>query len=503
MKSQIKTGVILGYINMVASIVISLIYVPVVLKLVGQSEYGLYSLVASIIGYLSVLDMGFGNAMVRFVSKSKAKSEIEKERKINGLFLTLYSIIGIVAFIIGLVLMMNVGNIFKALTVAELAKAKILMIILVVTVSVSFPLSIFDSYVMASEKFTFAKLLQLIKTILLPLTIFIVLKFGYKSIGMVIVSSSFKIMVHISSMIYCFKKLKMKIYFSIKNIDKRLLKEVIVYSFFIFLNILVTNLYNNTDQVILGAVSGTVAVSIYAVATKITTINQKFSTNISGVFFPRITKTLEQKDGVKKASDIFIKVSRIQLYLLSLILFGFILIGKSFIAIWVGKKYIDAFYIILLLIGPSLIPLTQNIGISIIQAMNRHKFRSVVYLIIAILNIFISIPLAKKYGGVGAATGTAIATFLGQIFTMNIYYYKVVKIDIPTYWKRFVKFFLPMATAVLIFHYYTKDIYFNFTKVIIIGASFMLIYLLYCIPYLNNEEKQYISKIMRKIKIKK
>ena len=131
MKNQIKSGVVLGYINMIVNILVSLIYVPIMLRLMGQSEYGLYSLVASVIAYLSVLDMGFGNAMIRFVSKSKVRKDKEEEKKINGLFLLLYLIIGVVAFLIGLVLIFNVSNIFKALTVAELAKAKIIMAILV------------------------------------------------------------------------------------------------------------------------------------------------------------------------------------------------------------------------------------------------------------------------------------------------------------------------------------------------------------------------------------
>ena len=70
MKKEIKIGAILGYVNMIVSLLVSFLYTPILLKHLGQSEYGLYALVASIIGYLSVLDMGFGNAMIRFVSKS-------------------------------------------------------------------------------------------------------------------------------------------------------------------------------------------------------------------------------------------------------------------------------------------------------------------------------------------------------------------------------------------------------------------------------------------------
>ena len=498
MKNEIKTGAILGYVNMAASLLVSLLYTPILLSNLGQSEYGLYALVASVIGYLSVLDMGFGNAMIRFVSRSKVKQTKSDENKINGLFLLLYLIIGIIAFIIGLILLFNISSIFKSLTPLELKKARTIMIILIFTISISFPLSIFDSYVVSSEKFKFIKILALIQTLIIPITMLPLLFLGYKAIAMVIVTSSYTIIFHLITMYYCFKKLDMKINFSFKNIDKVLLKEVLFYSLFIFLNIIVDNIYNNTDQIILGIVSGTVAVSIYSVSMKISQINMRFSTTISGLFFPKINKLLEEDDGDKKVSDIFIKVSRIQLYVMALILFGFVIFGKQFIILWVGEQYIDSYYILLLLLIPSIVPLTQNIGISILQAKNKHKFRSLIYLIIAILNVLISIPLARQYAGIGAAIGTALATIIGQIVTMNIYYWKVVKIDIPTYWRRFLKFMVPLGVVSIVLRKYISMIN-NNLLCLALALVFVLFYVIYAYFYTNNEERNYLKSIKKRL----
>ena len=499
MKKEIKIGAVLGYVNMIVSLLISFLYTPILLKHLGQSEYGLYALVASIIGYLSVLDMGFGNAMVRYVSKSKASPDKLNESKINGLFLFLYTIIGIVSFIIGFILLSKAGSIFAALTPEELSKAKVIMIILVCTVSISFPLSIFDSYVVSSEKFKYIKILSLIKTLIVPLTMLPLLYLGHKAITMVIVTSSYSLIFHLITIIYCFKKLKMKITFSFHSIDKTLLKEILIYSFFIFLNIVVDNIYTNTDQVILGNVAGTIAVSIYAVAARISQINTSFSTTISGLFFPRITKTLEEENGNQKVSNIFIKVSRVQLYIMALIVFGFIVFGKQFILLWVGNDYVSAYYIILLLIVPAIIPLTQNIGISILQAKNKHKFRSVVYICIAVLNIFISIPLAKQYGGVGAAIGTAIANIIGQITVMNFYYWKKIGIDIPTYWKRFISFMTPFAIVSAGVYYLVSKATFTFPTLILAIIGYTIIYFIYAYTFMNEEEREYVRKIKRKV----
>lgn len=500
MKSEIKSGAIIGYVNMVANIIITFVYTPIMLRLMGNSEYGLYSLVSSVIAYLSVLDMGFGNAMIRFVSKAKARKEKKEEYKINGLFLILYSIIGIITIIIGCILLSNIQKMFPALTDIEIKKAKIIMEILIFTIAISFPFSIFDSYVLACEKFKFLKTLNLIKTISIPLTMLPLLFLGYKSIAMVIVTSAYNIIYHIATLICCFKKLNMKIKISVKNIDKDLFKSIFNYSFFVFLSLIVDTVFNNTDQVILGSVCGTMAVSIYAVGTKIVNMNVTVSTTISGLFLPRITKMLEEKDSDEKISDLFIKVSRIQIYLMMLILSGFVIFGRQFLNLWVGPDYKDVYYIILLIIGPSLIPLTQNIGISVIQARNQHQFRAIVYAFIAIINIVISIPLARKFEGIGAAIGTLIANVLGQIITMNIFYWKKAKLDIPKYWKFLTIFTLKVSALGLLMMLVIKNIEFNWMKLLFGIVLYVIFYGIIVMLTMNKEEKNYLMEILNNIK---
>ena len=119
----------------------------------------------------------------------------------------------------------------------------------------------------------------------------------------------------------------------------------------------------------------------------------ELSTAMSGVFLPNIVYLYERKKDMKEISDLFLRVGRLQMAILTLALGGYIALGKEFISLWVGDDYRDAYYIGLIIMLPALIPLTQNIGISILRAMNLHKYRSYMYLIIAILNVCISIPL--------------------------------------------------------------------------------------------------------------
>ena len=309
-------------------------------SLMGQNEYGLYSLAVSVIAYLFVLDMGFGNAMIRFVAKNQARKDLKKEREINGMFLLLYIITGIIAFIIGMIIFLNIANIFGgSLDAAELDKDKNINAnsdcdnILVV------PAQHIDSYAIASERFNFLKILDIVKNLAIPLTMMPILFMGGKSISMAIVTSVFTLGYHLVTMRYCFKKLKMRITFKLRGLDKGLLKTIATYSFWIFLNIIVDNLYDNTDQIILGSICGTSAVAVYAVAAKFSSLYRIFSTSISGVFLPKDYQNSRRKDGDKKISDIFLQVSRLQMYIMTLILSGFVIFGRQFMDLWVGPAY--------------------------------------------------------------------------------------------------------------------------------------------------------------------
>lgn len=500
-KSQIKVGAVLGYVKMGLSVGVAFIYTPIMLRLLGKSEYGLYSLVASMVGYLSVLDMGFGNAMVQFLAKAKAKNESAKEARLNGIFLLLYVVMGVIALIIGSVLLLNINSIYgDKLTSEELGKARVIMAILVATVAISFPLSVFDSFAIANEQYILIRIVDVIKTVAYPMLALPLLFMGYKSISMVVVTSALTVASHLYMLYYCFAKLRMKIVFKHDKTNAKLIRRIVNYSFFIFLGIIVDVVFNNTDQVILGGVCGTAAVAIYAVAIKISSINMNFSTTISALFLPRITKMLERDDSEKEVSKLFIRVSRIQLYIMAFILSAFLFLGRDFVVLWAGEDYQESFLTTVVLIAPSIIPLTQNVALSVIQAKNKHRFRAIVYMIIAVLNIGISIPLAKRFGSLGAAYGTAIANLLGQILVMNIYYAKVIKLDILGYWKNFIAFMVPIMVclplAMAIKNKLVNGV--SWMSLIICGLCFGVIYCSYVFLYMNKDERGQIARFYRR-----
>lgn len=150
---------------------------------------------------------------------------------------------------------------------------------------------------------------------------------------------------------------------------------------------------------------------------------------------------------------------------------------------------------------PVTVPLIQNIGSNILQAKNKHKFKTIVFFVTAIGNVAISIPLIKQYGPIGAAIGTAILFLVGSIVFLNIYYYKKININIPKFWKEIFKLSIPIAIVFIPSIFICRIITFNFYTLIIAIIIYTMIYgILIWKMGMNEYEKSLITEPIRKVK---
>jgi O-antigen/teichoic acid export membrane protein len=501
--NQLKAGAVLSYLYLGLGTAISIAYTPFMLRLLGQSEYGLYNLVASVVSYLGLLNFGFGHAYIRYFSRFSVNDDRENIAKLNGMFLIIFSIIGLIAVLAGGVLVYYTETILGSeLTIRELSIAKVLMVIMVINIAISFPAIVFNSHITAKERFIFQKSLQLVRVIANPLLVLPVLIMGYGSIGMVVVITVLNLAIEISNMFFCFKKLRIQ--FTFREFDFSLMKEMAVFSSFIFMNLIVNQINWNVDRFILGRFHGTIAVATYSLSSQLNAYYLSLSTAISNVFVPRVNKMVSSENDSSALTSLFTSVGRMQFFVLSMVFTGLIFFGRPFISMWAGADYAESYPIALMLIIPVTIPLIQNLGIEIQRAKNMHKFRSWVYLFIAIGNIFITIPLVKLYGGIGAAAGTAIALIIGNIFIMNWYYHRRVGLNILFFWKRIISI-LPSTIPPVLLGLFLSSYFdlFELHMLIICGLCYIIVYTISIwVLGLNEYEKSLVIKPLNKLKSK-
>lgn len=503
--NQRKLGSIISYLQMFLGVIISLIYTPYMIKKLGQSEYGLYNTVASTISMMSVLSLGFNSSYIKYYAKYKEENDTESIWKLNGLFLTIFTIIGCVALTCGIYISRHLEMIFKdGLTAGEYTLAQNLLILLTINLAVSFPMSVFGDIISAHEQFVFLKLLGIIKTVCSPLLTIPLLFAGFRSIAIVATTIALSFFTDVVYFVFVVGYLKEKFVF--RDLSKELFQELFVYTSFIAINIVVDQINWNIDKLLLARFKGTIAVAVYSIGYTLNNYYSMISTAISGVFTPLVHKIVNEtrcdlKAQRKQLTDLFVRVGRIQLLILALVALGLIFFGKSFIGFWAGEGYQEAYYVVLLLALPATVPLIQNVGIEIQRAENKHKFRSIVYLIMAFLNLGVSIVFCQWWGAVGSALGTAISLVVANGLLINWYYQKACNIDVVAFWKNILKmakgFVVPILFGIGILLFVQMD------SLIKLMGWIVLYSLVYCVSVwmlsMNGYEKNLVIRPVGRI----
>ena len=451
-RSQLKSGFILSYTAIFIQSIISIIYTPVMLRLMGQSDYGLLQLATSAIAHLGILSFGFNGSYLRFYTGFRAEGNKEKTAVLNGTYAAVFVSASLLSVILGGVITACAHLIFKgSMSPSEIGTLRVLLGIMTVNLALSFPCSVFDSYIVAQERFTFQKLLVIFTALLNPMLTLPLLIWGKGSVAAAICMTVITLVKLVVSGSYCVKKLGMKFHF---KYDSDLLGSLVTFSFFVFLNIISDQINWNADKTILGIVRGSDEVTLYSLGAQFNTYFLTFSYALSALFSPRAYRIAVARHSDMLLNKFFARFGRIQLSVMAFIFLALIAVGKPFMRLWSGLNTDIPYYTAIILIAPLLVTSAQSIGIEIQRAKDMHRFRSVLYLITAFINIVISIPLCIHFGAIGGAIATCACMITGHIIIMNFYYQKKVGLDMMYYWREIARllpaFIAPIICAVLL-----------------------------------------------------
>jgi len=502
-RSQRGIGIAMSYISVAIGLLTTVVYTPLINRTLGMETYGAYSWSLSIIQYLSLFQLGLYATFTRFYSRLKERGDNRGVAELNGLFLCIYIIIGIVAFTAGMVLIKSIGTIIPVpsnVDASEVDSLRFLMIIMVINISIDFPTYIFLSNIIVQEQYFFARLMNIVKQLLSPLLGIPMLLLGFGSASLVFATTTVTILIELSYIVFCFRVLHIHFRFRIPSF--RYLKEIFSFSFFIFLNLIVDQINWSVDKNLLGFYAGTVEVGIYTNADQLSQYFFSFASTISDVFTPKVHRIVaaNRKNANKELTGLFIQIGRLQFMLLSLITIGFIAVGKPFVNFY-ANGYTATYYVAIILFFSIFISAIQYLGTPILQAKNMHRFKAVLNFSVVFLNIALSIPLCKRFGAVGSAIGTFISNIFINGFVINWYYAKHVGLNIRLFWYNMIKLsrglIFPIIMMFVIVLGIRPDSIFS---MIIWGIVIVITYAVSMLKWgMNKTEKKFVFRMIRKL----
>ena len=495
-----RKGVILSYGLMIFEVLNTLLLTPFIIRTLGQAEFGVYKLTIAINGYLLLLDLGIGNATVKYISKYRVNKDRDNEKKFLGIVIIYYMIIGLITLLLGLIITFAFPKIFATgLSIEEIKLGQKLIFITMITSSISLGTSAFNNVIISYERFGVAKGSQIITIILRIIFSFIALKLGLGSIGLVLINLIMTIITRLYFIIYVFVNIKLIPMF--KGINKKFIKEIIFYSSWILLQMIATQLNAGLDQVLIGSLvaSSTVILAIYGIGSQISQYFQSIGSAFTGVLMPGVVKIVESKTNNEKIEDEMIRIGRYILMVLILIWGVFLIEGKEFIVLWAGKENIDAYIVAVILMSVHMLILTKSIGTQVLWAMNEHKEQAILKFIIVLLNMLLTVFLIKWNPLLGATIGTFISLLLGDVIVMDVIFYKKIGINIKKYYFKLFKGILPSIVIAIIIGIII-NVYINNYSLIGFCIKTIIMIIIYIISMvlwgLNKDEKKLLYSLL-------
>ena len=328
---------------------------------------------------------------------------------------------------------------------------------------------------------------------------------GFRSVTLTVTSLVFTVLSAVLNVGYCLGNLRMK--FDLRHYDFRMMREMMGFTFYVFLGIVVENINWSIDRLVMGWVHGTTAVTVYTVASQLNVYYLSFSNAVSNVLTPRVHRMVAENRSNKELTQLFSKAARLQFILLACIFLGFVAVGRTFVVLWGGGEQFAVDYAAtLLLFASTIVPAMQVVGIEIQRAKNMHKFRSVTYSAVAVVNALLLIPACRYGGCVGAAACVLFTTVFGQVIPMNWYYHKRIGLHIPWFWKKncqlLPSMIVPATVAVCIALFARVESYFH---ILLWGCVFVAVYAVFLWLFgLNRYERELVTvplgKIVRRLK---
>lgn len=501
-------GVILSYVLIGVNAVSTLIFVRVLTGAWGKAEYGLYQNIGAYAGFMAIMDFGLSTALTRYMAKANIKDEsrcdscghLKQKENLAGMFMVIYGAIAVLVMIVSAGMYMCIDPLYaNTYSVAELAMAKPMFIMLAAGIVVTVFGNVFVGILSGHEKFIFQKMAAAVKSVVFLAVGISIVKNGANSVILTAVSVGVTVAYFAALCVYTLRSMDFKI--RLHKFDFGLARELFGFSVFIFLQVIMAQLYYKVDVSILGMTTSTEVVAVYSVGIEVFTMFYVISAAIQGVVLPRAVKLAQGGIDGSRITDFMTRIARVTLCVYTLFVIGFGFLGRQFIRVWVGDGFDDAYWVVMSLAIVALVPRIQESANSILRAVNKHAFITVMYFAMALANVVATFLLVGVFGMAGAVIATCGALIIGNIVFANIYFVRVLHFEVGRFFARtlqgiWIAIVLSCGAGLALECFHTVNLMVEIAvKAVVIAAVFASALLVWG---LNSDEKQFVARLMGK-----
>ena len=496
---QIKVGAVLSYFILFFNIICGLLYTPWMIRKIGTEDYGLYVLVTTFLNYF-VVDFGIWQAVTKILSRKRAEGDKEGIRKVLGITTKIYLILDFVIICILLLVYPNIERLFPNLQANHLSSFRIVFCIAAFFSVLSFPFGFVKGIFVSYEYYIQTKIFDLLVKILIIVFTVIALCLNGGLYALVLCYGLVPFVINVSRVIF----LRIKgIRIDIRAHSRAIVKELFAVSGWIMLAVFSELFINNIAPSILAARSTIEQVSVFGIGLTICNYFYSFAMSINGLFLPRVTEYRVNGDD-SEIHALTSRVGRIQCIILGAVLGGFVTCGTDFLLLWVGSDFQLSYYVAIAIMCPQMVIAMWHIETVNLLVSDKIKYQAISGFLTACLSVILAIALSPIIGALGAAFAIGVSNSVFMIGLMSYFYRKQLSFPIYEYVRRVLPVIVVLLLAIgVVFlvsiFIHTSNLLFSF---IIKAIVFILAYITLLLFVVDSYEKEYVDRMLQKLKIK-
>lgn len=471
---NIKISGLIGYLNILVTITVGILITPYLIRHLGSSEYGLYSLVAGMIMLMAVFDFGLTGTVSRFVAKYRVENDnaslLEAINTVQFIFCILYVLI---IFSVSLYIFIYKDASILSLSRLESSKALVLLAILLPSVPSVMQTAIYYAICNGYESFIFPKLAVLGKYILKTGLMVVAIMRGYDAIALVLIELFLAVCIHLISAYYVKYRFSIVTRLALPSLST--LKVLGEYSMWMFVWAVAMHFFWKFGQLSVASAIGAEAVTLYALCIMLGTYYGSFVGAYATLFLPAATRLVhkESEEDIFRAS---VNIGYVNGGVLLFILGGFVSVGKVFVILWLGDEIdVDVVWLgaLMIMLGYT-IPLTQSFFNHLLEARGLVKIKAVICIVFLPISTYLGAHFMSGFGVLGIIFTMLIFWLVAQL-VLNIYYYLILEINVIRFFvASYVKWLLPTVCGILLAHHLSLDIEISYINFFYIGTVYSI-----------------------------
>ena len=428
--AQVVLNTLTSWAKFVVMLAVMFLLTPQIINRLGDSDFGLWSLTFSVLGFFGLLDFGFATGVVKYVAEFRGRDDIERRNRMLSTLVVVYVLLALVAAIGVYVLSLTFNRTFSIPAPQQHKALMLLWILAARSVLLGLPLGLFRGILFGYQQIYVINIIQAVVTICYGFAAWTALERGSGLITLAWLNLAAMAVEHVIYVCLAFRYVQ-GLRLSWAYTDYSLFKQVASFSTFSFVVQVSALILLRTDPILVKLFLPLSAVAVYAVALKIAENAHLLLKQFINALSPMVAELWGRGDHIK-IRFVLINCTKFAMASSILLCVAVWIYAKTALLLWVGPGFLAAAPVLWILMGAVLISIPQMTAAMVLTMTGHHKRTARAAIISACLNVLVSVLLVRSFGLIGIALGTFVAAIVVDIFVLVKTACKVFEVG---YWR--------------------------------------------------------------------